>query len=62
MSIDPTTLVTLNGRPVDMDVARALMDDDLCQQIHGTVKTEQEFLDAYVAAHRAKYGDEFVVN
>lgn len=29
--------------------------------IHGTVDTEQDFLDAHVAAHEAKYGQPFRV-
>lgn len=40
---------------------RELMDDELCEQIHGTVDSEQEFADDYCAAHRAKYGSDFVV-
>jgi hypothetical protein len=56
------TMVRLDGQWVAMDVARNLMDDDLCEQIHGTVETEQEFLDAYLTAHRAKFGEDFVVN
>lgn len=52
--------VELSGRKIDMAAARALMDDDLCEQIHGTVDSEQEFLDAYLAAHQAKYGSHFV--
>lgn len=50
------------GNQVDMQAARQLMDDDLCEQIHGTVETEQEFFDAYVKAHDEKFGEEFVVN
>lgn len=46
----------------DFDAARNLMDDELCEQIHGTVETEQEFVDAYAKAHADKYGDEFVIN
>lgn len=46
----------------DIKAARALMDDELCEQIHGTVDTEQEFFDAYVEAHAKKYGEEFVIN
>ena len=52
--------VTYNGKTIDLDAARMLMDEELCEAIHGTVETEQEFLDAYAAAHEAKYGTEFV--
>jgi hypothetical protein len=54
------TTVEFNGRQIDLSAARELMDDELCQQIHGTVDTEQEFLDAYLVAHEAKYGEAFV--
>ena len=53
--------VTYNGKTIDLDAARMLMDDELCEAIHGIVETEQEFMDAYAAAHEAKYGTEFVV-
>lgn len=52
--------VTYNGQTIDLDAARMLMDDDLCEAIHGTVATEQEFMGAYAAAHEEKYGTEFV--
>ena len=55
------TEVVLDGRIVEMAAVRALMDDDICEEIHGTVDTEQEFLDAYLIAHRVKYGAEFVL-
>lgn len=54
--------VTLDGREIDIDAARALMDDELCDEIHGLVDTDQEFLDAYLAKHEAKYGSPFVVS
>lgn len=54
--------INSNGTEFDFDAARNLMDDDLCEAIHGTVETEQEFFDAYVAAHAAKYGEDFVLN
>jgi hypothetical protein len=50
------------GNWIDMQAARQLMDDDMCEKIHGTVETEQEFFDAYVKAHEEKYGEEFVIN
>lgn len=54
--------ITYNGHDYDFDAARNLMDDELCESIHGTVETEQEFVDAYAVAHAEKYGDEFVIN
>ena len=57
-----TRKIEHKGKKFDIDAARNLMDDELCEQIHGTVETEQEFFDAYVAAHQEKYGDEFVIN
>lgn len=54
--------ITINEHQYDLDAVRNLMDDELCEQIHGTVETEQEFVDAYCAAHAAKYGEEFQVN
>lgn len=54
--------ITYNGNTYDVRAARLLMDDELCEQIHGTVDTEQEFFDAYVKAHAEKYGEEFAIN
>ena len=54
--------IIYNDHEFDFDAARNLMDDELCEQIHGTVETEQDFIDAYAKAHAHKYGDEFVVN
>lgn len=55
-------VITIGDWTGPMDAARNLMDDDLCEQIHGTVDSEQEFADAYCEAHLAKYGAPFVVN
>jgi hypothetical protein len=54
------TAVTYNGKTIDLAAARMLMDDELCETIHGTVGTDQEFMDAYIAAHYSQYGTEFV--
>ena len=56
------TKITYNGHEFDTDAARNLMDDEICEEIHGTVETEQDFVDAYAAAHLAKYGSNFVIN
>ena len=56
------TRIIYNNQEYDMGAARMLMDDDICEQIHGTVDTDQEFFDAYVKAHKEKFGEEFVIN
>ncbi|MFO0293777.1 MAG: hypothetical protein ACK51F_10595 [Rhodospirillales bacterium] len=53
--------VTYNGQTIDLDAARVLMDDEICEAIHGTVETSQEFMDAYAAAHEEKHGAPFVI-
>ena len=56
------TQITYNSQEFDSDAARNLMDDELCEAIHGTVDTEQEFMDAYATAHAGKYCVDFVIN
>ena len=56
------TKITYKGHEYDMDAARNLMDDDICEAIHGTVDTDQEFFNAYIKAHSEKFGEEFVIN
>lgn len=54
--------ITINGQQFDLDAARNLMDDELCEALHGTVDTEQAFVDAYLKAHLAKYGEHFAIS
>lgn len=52
--------VILKGQLVDFDGAVMLMDDEIRESLAGRYVSEQDFLDAYVAAHAAKYdGEEF---
>ncbi len=56
--------VMLNSYEVDFDACVNLMDDDIREALHAEMApcTEQEFLDAYVEAHAAKYdGEEFQI-
>ena len=54
--------VTYNGKTIDLDAARMVMDDEICESIHLKVETEQEFMDAYAKAHAEKFGEEFAFN
>ena len=56
--------VTLNGKTIDFDAAVNLMDDENREDLHNKMApcTDQEFMDAYVEAHAAKYdGEQFQV-
>ena len=56
--------VTLNGKTIDFDAAVNLMDDEIREDLHNKMApcTDQEFMDAYVQAHAAKFdGEEFQV-
>lgn len=66
--------VTVAGREVDYVAAVSLMDDEIREALHSSLPrtvndpaeparfcTDQEFADAYAAAHEAKFGKEFVV-
>ena len=45
------------------DAAVALMDDDIREELHNRLAlcTDEEFLSAYMEAHKEKYGIDFVV-
>jgi hypothetical protein len=57
------TTVTLNAHEIDFAAAVMLMDDEIRERLHSELApcSDQEFLDAYVAAHEAKHGEPFVV-
>ena len=52
-----------NGHMIDYDAAVEMMDDDLREQLHQEMApcTNQEFFDAYVKAHAAKFGEKFQI-
>ena len=60
---EPMTTITLNNKEYDADVVANMMDDEIREELHAKgFDNEQEFVDAYVVAHAAKYdGDEFVI-
>lgn len=49
-----------DGHMIDYDAAVEMMDDDLREELHREMApcTNQEFYDAYVKAHKAKYNGE----
>lgn len=53
------TVINRYGVEINFDVAASMMDDEIREQICGTVDTEQEFFDAYCEAHEKKFGEIF---
>lgn len=53
------TITNSFGTEINFESAVALMDEEIREEIAGTVDTEQEFFDTYCKAHEAKYGEEF---
>ena len=56
-----TSKVLLNGYEVDLDAVVNMMDDEIREELHNKLVpcTDQEFVDAYIKAHAAKYGKQF---
>ena len=55
--------VLLNGNVVDFEAAVNMMDDDIREELHNKLApcTDQEFMDAYVEAHEAKFNERFEI-
>lgn len=58
-----TSKVLLNGYEVDFDAIVNMMDDEIREELHNELApcTDQEFVDAYIEAHKAKYGEQFEI-
>lgn len=58
------THITFNGNNYDNDAVFALMDHDICEDIHSDLApcSDQVFFDVYLVAHREKYGSDFIIN
>ena len=56
--------VIIDGKAVDFETMVHYMDDEIREELHSKLApcTEQEFAEAYVKAHREKFGEEFVIN
>lgn len=55
--------VLLNNHEVDFDAAVNMMDVEIREALHNELApcTEQEFMDAYVKAHKVKYNEQFEI-
>lgn len=54
------TIETAAGKNYSMDLVRNYMDDEICESIHGTTETDQEFYEKYCKIHAEKYGEDFI--
>lgn len=54
-------VVNRNGYKLDFDAAVAIMDDEICEELHNLLApcSDQEFFSAYEKAHEKKYGEEW---
>ena len=54
-------VVNRNGYKLDFDAAVALMDDEICEELHNLLApcSDQEFFSAYEKAYEKKYGEEW---
>ena len=55
--------VILNGHEVDFEACANLMDTELREELHAELApcSEQEFLDAYIVRHAAKFSEDFTI-
>ena len=57
------SMVTYNDESFDFNEIKDRMDGDLSSELQAnTYASEQDFFDAYVAAHAEKFGQRFVVS
>lgn len=56
-------IIDQNGNKIDYEAAVSLMDDNICEELHGEIApcTDQEFYDAYCERHKEVYKEEFRV-
>lgn len=47
------------GKSINYEIAENMMDDEIRESLCGYYFDEQSFFDAYCAAHKEKYGEEF---
>lgn len=55
--------VVVDGCETPFDIVLSQMDDELREQLQAneSVKTDQDFVDAYLRAHERKFGEPFTV-
>lgn len=57
---DADKIEASTGKIFDVNVVRMYMDDEICEEIHGTTSSEQEFYEKYCERHTEKFGEDFI--
>ena len=53
--------ITFFGMTMEYSAIESMMDEELKQDILKTTSDEQEVVDAYLEAHKAKFGTDFLM-
>lgn len=58
-----STIIDQDGEEIDYATAVNLMDDEIREELHAEMVpcTDQQFFDAYIERHYAKYGEDFTI-
>lgn len=56
------TDINFNGMTMEFDVIESMMDTELKQEIKASLDSpsEQQILDAYLVAHKERFGNDFL--
>lgn len=58
-----STIIDQDGEEIGYATAVNLMDDEIREELHAEMApcTDQQFFDAYIERHYAKYGEDFTI-
>ena len=59
-----TMVINSCGTEIYYNVAEAMMDDEIRERLHNELApcTEQAFFDAYAAAHKEQFGEDWILD
>lgn len=59
-----TMVINSWGNEIDYEVSVTMMDDEVRENLHNEIApcTEQEFFDAYAAAHKEQFGEYWILD
>lgn len=59
-----TMVINSWGNEIDYEVSVTMMDDEVRENLHNEIApcTEQKFFDAYAAAHKEQFGEDWILD